>query len=179
MKLHLGRGEKRLIGYINIDIVPSDSAVDIVADITKSETFKNITPNSVDEIFMQAVFEHLWPEEQLPALKLWRSLLKPGGSLIIQYIPDFERIAKAYISKEPGTARNLPPYCPFFDIANVRRYTHGLGTKEIIHQFHKDIFDKDKIEGLLKEAGFKEIEIKNVYYEDEPIDVNLNIRATK
>jgi len=168
MRLHLGCGGVRLEGYTNIDLSWSP-ACDVVCDITKLD----FPENSVDEIFMNAVFEHLWRWEQAKALKMWYNILKPGGLLRIYSLPDFERVAKAFLSRERGIVG------PVFDLQNVSRYTHGAYGEGDVLQVHKDIFTRGSISALLKDAGFDILRIDNVCWEDEPVDVNLNIEAIK
>ena len=168
MKLHLGCGGVRLEGYTNIDLRGGPSC-DIVCDIVKLD----FPDNSVDEIFMNAVFEHLWKGEQEVALRLWHRILKPKGLLKIKSLPDFERVARAFLNKEKGIVG------PVFDLYNVSRYTHGAYGEGDLLQIHKDIFTKDSISSLLRNTGFDILKIENAYWENEPIDVNLSIEAMK
>lgn len=168
MKLHLGCGGVRLEGYTNIDL-RAGPACDIACDITKLD----FPDNSVDEIFMNAVFEHLWNWQQENALRLWHRILKPKGLLRIWSLPDFERIARAFLNKEMGIVGSV------FDLYNVFRYTHGAYGEGDWLQVHKDIFTKGSISALLNRVGFNVVKIENAYWENEPVDVNLNITAMK
>ena len=100
MKLNLGSGFKKENGYINIDANPSCKP-DLVHDNLAKLPYENGT---IDEIKMDAVFEHLWPWEQLPAIRHWYRLLKPGGKLVINWIPNFKEVARCYVeeSEWPG-----------------------------------------------------------------------------
>lgn len=168
LKLHLGCGNNRLKGYINIDLYTTS---DLRLDITDLRYFDD---NSVNEIFMNAVFEHLYNFQQLPALKEWWRVLKPGGKLIINSIPDFDIYAKAYFDKLKGN------WSKIVDLEEIFRYTHGAyNDKNFFAQLHKDIFNKPKIEKLINEAGFEIEEIKNVSWNDEPIPCNINVVARK
>jgi predicted SAM-dependent methyltransferase len=168
MKLHLGCGNVHLDGYINIDAQVRPAA-DLVADVTKLD----YPENSIDEIYLNAVFEHLWKEDHVPVCTAWRKMLKPGGVLAIDSLPDFDRIAKAYVNKERGIVESV------FGLYDVSRYTGGMYGPKDIFQIHKDIFTAESIRNILQAAGFTRIDIKNVYWGNEPIDVNLNIRAIK
>ncbi|MGK9477098.1 methyltransferase domain-containing protein [Melioribacter sp. OK-6-Me] len=168
IKLHLGCGDKILDDYINIDLYNNNAELKL--DITNLDYFKD---DSVDEIFMNAVFEHLYTFEQIPALKEWRRILKPGGKLIINSIPDFDIVVDAYVNKKPGNVSEV------FNLYEVSRYTHGeYNSGNKLGQIHKDIFTKEKIIQLLKDTGFDVISIKNVNWEDEPIPCNINVIAT-
>ncbi len=167
IKLHLGCGDKILDGYINIDLYNNNAELKL--DITNLDYFED---DSVDEIFMNAVFEHLYTFEQIPALKEWRRILKPGGKLIINSVPDFDVIIDAYLNKKQGNVSKV------FNLYEVSRYTHGeYNSQNKLGQIHKDIFTKEKIIQLLKNSGFDIISIKNVNWEDEPIPCNINVIA--
>jgi predicted SAM-dependent methyltransferase len=169
VKLHLGCGPKILDGYINIDLY--SPYADIKLDITDLSYFAN---NSVDEIFMNAVFEHLYTFEQIPALREWRRVLKPNGKLRINSIPDFDVIADAYYNKQKGNCGEV------FNLYEVTRYSHGDYTPENrLGQIHKDLFTKEKVDKLLKEAGFTVQLIEDVHWEKEPVPCNINIIAVK
>ncbi len=169
LKLHLGCGYKILDGYVNIDLY--SPAADLKMDIVDLSCFKD---SSVDEIYLNAVFEHLYVFEQMKALAEWWRVLKPGGKLVMRSIPDFDEIARAYISAAPGNDGLR------FDIEEVSRYTHGAyGRDNRLGQIHKDVFTKPKMRKLLERVGFKVISMENVCYADEPNPVNLNIVAVK
>lgn len=80
LRLHLGCGEQRLEGYVNIDYPPSEHTVqtktgaDIFADITTL----NFPTHSVDEIRLHHVFEHFDRATALALLIKWHSCLKIG-----------------------------------------------------------------------------------------------------
>jgi glycosyltransferase involved in cell wall biosynthesis len=100
-RLNLGCGAKRLDGYINIDVVPSP-ATDLVADIVQLPMFPD---ESVDEIRMDAVYEHLYRHDRTGALREWLRILRPGGRLVLNWIPDFAAAIDAYSERRPGIQR--------------------------------------------------------------------------
>jgi SAM-dependent methyltransferase len=84
MKLNLGCGDKIIDGYINVDVAQERAGKqpDVIADIRKlSEVFE---VNSVTEILAVHVVEHFWRWEVEEILKMWVSLLKPGGRMILE-----------------------------------------------------------------------------------------------
>lgn len=169
IKLHLGCGSNILNGYINIDLY--NQSADMKLDITDLSYFED---NSIEEIFLNAVFEHLYTFEQERALKEWHRILKPGGLLRIDSLPDFDEIIKAYINKTKGHIKQT------FDLYEVTRYSHGdYNPENRIGQMHKDLFTKSKIRNLLKNAGFVISKIQNVCWGNEPNPVNINVIATK
>lgn len=91
MKLHLGCYQKKIHGYVNVDIRPEVNP-DLVDDVF---VLSKIQPNTVDVIYACHVLEHARPEEAKKALSKWRSLLKLGGVLRIA-VPDLEAVFKYY-----------------------------------------------------------------------------------
>jgi GT2 family glycosyltransferase/tetratricopeptide (TPR) repeat protein/predicted SAM-dependent methyltransferase len=169
LKLHLGCGYKILEGYVNIDLY--SPAADLKLDITNLSTFHD---NSVDEIYLNAVFEHLYIFEQRKALAEWHRVLKPGGVIRIDSIPDFDEIVRAYIERAPGNSGGV------FDIEEVSRYTHGAYSEHNkLGQIHKDVFNKEKVRKLLEDAGFEVCKIESVCWGDEPNPVSMNVTAVK
>ncbi|MGQ9580162.1 MAG: glycosyltransferase [Armatimonadota bacterium] len=169
LKLHLGCGYKILDGYINIDLY--SPVAQLQRNISDLSCFEDC---SVEEIYLNAVFEHLYVFEQRRALAEWWRVLKPGGRLVIHSIPDFDEVVRAYINHAPGN------YGRVFDIEEVSRYTHGAyGVHDKLGQIHKDVFNKSKIRELLERAGFEIVSMENVCWGEKPNPVNLNVVAIK
>gem|GEM_PF-2542398 len=169
IKLHLGCGYKVLDGYVNIDLY--SPVADLKLNISDLSCFED---SSVEEIYLNAVFEHLYVFEQRKALAEWWRVLKPGGKLIIHSIPDFDEIVRAYLNRAPGNDGLV------FDIEEVSRYTHGAyDVENKLGQIHKDVFTKQKMRKLLEGAGFEIASMENVCWGEEPNPVNLNIVAVK
>lgn len=170
LKLNLGCGSMRMEGYINIDIVPT-KATDLVQDIVD---LPRLRANSVEEIFLHAVFEHLYAYEQKSALREWRRVLRPGGRLIIRGIPDFDLVAQAYVERARGVTR------PVFDLWDAYRYTHGDPRPDNSPgQLHKDLLTKEKVKGLLTATGFKVVTIEQGREPDEPFPLSFSVEAIK
>lgn len=79
MKLNLGAADRRIPGFLSVDVVPP---ADIIADLTQPWPWWD---SSVDEVVAQDVFEHL-PSKRQTMNELWR-VLKPGGVATIG-VPD-------------------------------------------------------------------------------------------
>ena len=90
VKLHLGCGENKIPGYVNIDFPSEDHTVqtrrgaDYFYDITKL----SFPRNSISEVRNHHVFEHFSRAKSLALLTAWHIWLKDGGSLHIE-TPDF------------------------------------------------------------------------------------------
>lgn len=82
IRLNLGCGDKILEGYINVDYAPSRKGKkpDVIADLRELKFERNFA----DEILSVHVIEHfyLWEAEEL--LTHWKSILKPGGAIVLE-----------------------------------------------------------------------------------------------
>ena len=87
IKLNLGCRNKKLPGFINIDIC-EDTKPDVVDN---AFTLKKFQWESVDLIYSSHMLEHLNYAESFKALSRWHFLLKKGGVLRLS-VPDLEVI---------------------------------------------------------------------------------------
>ena len=136
MKLHLGCGNKRIEGFINIDCryLPT---VDVVENIRFLRTFKN---NSVELIYASHVLEHFSRWEYKQCLRRWFEILQPGGIARIA-IPDFEMICEHYMK--------------FRDLRKLSGLLYGGQDYEENNHFW--CWDSDNIKKELFEIGFSSI----------------------
>ncbi len=139
-KLHLGCGEIKIPGYINIDSRKTN-ATDIIHDIKDLSIFEN---DSVDEIYACHVLEHFGRFEVNDILKNWNKTLKQNGVLKIA-VPDFESI------------------CSIYNETNKISLIEGpvIGGQTYENNFHYNIFDYDKLKKILLDCGYKSIERYN------------------
>jgi len=85
--------------------------------------------------------------------------LRPGGKLVIRYVPDFDYVARAYVEKQPGETN------PTFDLYEVYRYTHGDPVPwNAPEQIHRDVFTRSSLEADLRDTGFEAVSVSNVSY---------------
>ena len=132
LKLHLGCGERRLAGFLNIDR-RNTPAVDFVLDIARLP----FGDASVSLIESYHVIEHI-PRNLLPGvLGEWSRLLEPGGVLVLE-LPDFDAAVKEYIG---GNERRLDS---IFGLQRFPGDTHFFG------------YNHKRLGEMLKEAGFRE-----------------------
>lgn len=149
MKLHLGCGQIYLKGYVNIDYPPASQSVqpNIKADLYKDITKLNYHKDSIDEIRLHHVFEHLVRPDALAQLCKWRDWLKIGGLLRIE-TPDAISSFKIMTS----------PLFSYSDKQQVLR--HLYGSHEASWAIHCDGWYKNKFEYTLKELGFNKLKFK-------------------
>lgn len=136
MKLHLGCGEKRLPGYVHIDIRPIEG-LDYVHDIKNLPMYDNC---SVDEIYASHVLDHISRYKIDETLREWNRILKEGGTLRIA-VSDFERVVTMYLEGLDleelwgcivgGHKDEHDRHGCIFDFATLRRYLEQHGFENI------------------------------------------------
>ena len=136
MKIHLGCGNVRIPGFINIDLTQSE-AVDLQSDIRYLSSF---SPNSVDLIYACNVLEHFKLYEIRAVLKRWRSLLKDDGILRVS-VPDLEALFKYYVKTK--------------DLNGI--YPSLFSCQGKPFSFHYWGWDFKTLKSDLEEIGFKNI----------------------
>ena len=100
-KLHLGCGNIKLDGFINID-VRHTPATDRVMDISDLAEFSD---NSVDMIYASHCLEHFSFHIILDILCEWNRVLKKGEGELILRVPDFDILVNAYLRRRPHSDR--------------------------------------------------------------------------
>jgi hypothetical protein len=146
LRVHLGCGDDRLPGFVNIDYRPT-SAVDVAMDLSLPQ----LADGSVSLAFSNAFFEHLYRPARAPHLRRIRRALAPEGACCYMGFPYFPNIARLYVERGPGTASQV------FDLFNVYRYTHGDPEGQAswwLGQLHKSLFDEQEVDALLAPSGF-------------------------
>lgn len=137
-KLHLGCGEKKIEGYINIDIRESVKP-DIVDDIGK---LNNIQNESMELIYACHVLEHFNRITYKNVLKRWYEVLKPNGVLKVS-VPDIESVFSEYSKGTP--------------LKKLLGFLYGGQTYP--ENFHYIGFDFNTLKSDLEEIGFKGIKL--------------------
>lgn len=91
LKLHLGSADKRIAGWVNIDIHPAELSLNIARPLPFED-------RTVDFVYSAHTFEHLpYPDEAHRHLKDILRVLKRGGVARL-VVPDIEALARAYVS---------------------------------------------------------------------------------
>lgn len=173
MKLHLGCGNIKLDGWVNIDTRRSD-ATDVISRL--EEIDKIYGPESVDTIYSCHVLEHFGfgcvKPSVLGMLKMWTSLLKPGGEMYVS-VPDLKQIAKG-ILEAPDLHTEV----------NFMKCTYG--GSEYPENRHFMGFTYGILKDLMLVAGLKDVVVFQPFcmtdtstFSINNVPISLNLKATK
>jgi len=136
MKLNIGCWNRRMEGFINIDIV-NHKGVDIVDDVS---TLNRIENSSCDLIYASHVLEHFDRIDYRKVLRAWVSKLKNGGTLRVA-VPDFGSVCTMYAINK-----------------NIKEMIGMVvGTHDIAYEGHKMIFDCDLLTSNLEDVGLTNV----------------------
>ena len=103
LKLHLGCGNSRLAGWVNIDYPPADLAMDLGWDLPFDD-------GSVTHAYMAHVLEHFdYPGEALALVKELHRVLAPRGVLRV-VVPDIRKCIMAYAAGDGSFDRRADPW---------------------------------------------------------------------
>ena len=151
MKLNLGCGNKKVEGFIGIDIKDAD----VVADIRKLP----YDDNSVDEIMAIHVCEHAFQHEIVAMIREWLRVLKPDGKMALE-LPCFDKVVK-YI-RENDVLDDRMVRWPLFG----QPETHKDGCEAV----HKYCWTRSEFKKMLVYAGcinvVEEVPVYHVPYRD-------------
>jgi len=136
MKINCGCGDKRLPGYVNIDIQQGKG--DIQGDCAKLE-FKE---GSVEEVISFHLLEHLDYGGGQRFIKSSHKMLKPGGKFVAE-LPNFLELCQKVID---GKADHMTMMYIF-------------GNQRNAEQYHKWGYCPEYLESYLRGIGFKNIKI--------------------
>ena len=174
MKVQMGCGDDHLEGFVNMDCRPTKAA-DFIGDLNVPDYF---TPGSVDLVYSNAFFEHLYRNQKLPHLQTIAKILSAKGMCLYIGLPYFPEIARLYLENGPGIVGDS------FDLFHVYRYTHGdpeaVDPSGWFEQLHKSLFDGPELQQLLKSSGFSSSIVFHYSYPgEEKTPVNCGFLASK
>lgn len=159
-KVQIGGGVHTLCGFMNIDIVPP---ADLVCDVREGIPLGDA---SVRTIFTEHFFEHIdYPISAKFFVSECHRILIDDGELILG-VPDGEQIAKAYMERDQDvfvetkkrwySKRNCQKDInTYIDLLNYHFRDQDDDPKYNPHYW---AYDFEKLESLLKNAGFSSIE---------------------
>jgi predicted SAM-dependent methyltransferase len=141
LRLHLGAGNINLQGWVNID-ARAGKHIHLCRDNFSLEEFVD---NSIGEIYLCHVLEHLAFDELNAILINFRNKLRNGGRLRIS-VPDFNSLVRIYLDRER-------------DLESIRLAL--MGGQDYAYNHHKSVFDYRLLSKYLTDAGFTNIESWN------------------
>ncbi len=148
MKLNIGSGSQVFPGYTNVD--KYDDRAEIKADVCDLK----MEDNSIEEVLMSHVIEHINPYLIMGVFCNIRRMLIPGGKLVIE-VPNIEIIFNEF--KDADMAKRYfllnSVYCPM--------NTSGTGPPEEITSPHLWGWTPEMLIVHLQNAGFTNISIKS------------------
>lgn len=176
LRLHLGCYNKKIHGFVNIDVRPEVNA-DITDDCIKLTKIRN---NSVDLIYTSHMLEHTTRNDSIKALERYYEVLKSGGEIYIS-VPDLEMVFRHYILHQ--------------DLRLLQNFLYG--SQKHIADLHYNGWDFKTLREDLELAGFKDVErydtwktgwshiddyskayLPHMDFENGTL-MSLNVRATK
>jgi hypothetical protein len=174
LKIQMGCGDDHLDGFVNMDC-RATRAADFLGDLNVPDYF---SPGSVDLVYSNAFFEHLYRNQKLPHLQTISNVLSANGLCLYIGLPYFPEIARLYLEKGPGIVGES------FDLFHVYRYTHGdpeaVDPSGWFEQLHKSLFDGPELAQLLKSSGFgASLVFYYSYPGEEKTPVNCGFLASK
>lgn len=134
MKLHLGCYQKKIHGFVNVDI-REDVKPDVVDDVF---VLNKIKDNSIELIYACHVLEHA--QDPLNVLDVWYSKLKQGGVLRIA-VPDMQAVCEHYVFHK--------------DLKVLKAFIWG--SQKHPYDYHYVGFDERILTDMLQAARFQSI----------------------
>ncbi len=135
-RLHIGSGNKRLPGWINIDLLPLPG-VDVVADVTEGLDF-----SGVEAIFAEHFLEHLRLDKAIDFLCEAHRVLDPGAWMRLSTPNlDWVWLTQYQLRAEPDVKVDFA--------LRLNRGFHGWG--------HRFVWNRDLLTRALLAAGFTEL----------------------
>lgn len=165
MKLNLGSHAKTLKGYISVDALPLPE-IDVVHNLTNFPY--PWEDDSIEEIVMVEVLEHISWRDTVNVLKECYRILEPKGKIHIQ-VPDCGSMMEAYVNDKISIA--IPHKGNEDYINQIQKDTRKLvhpnrwqfaftGAQKHEFDSHLNVFTRDILDNNLRHAGFQKVVFK-------------------
>ena len=153
--LHLGCGNIRIPGYVNIDIRET-GAVDLVMDIANL----NYPDNSIGMIYACSCLEHFSYRLVSDVLREWHRVMKPAGELVL-VVPDFDKLVKIYLHHFTWNIFKTRLHARVLNDAFQGDF---MGGQDYPENTHKTLFNYQYLKSLLLDVGFYDVKrVRNGY----------------
>jgi predicted SAM-dependent methyltransferase len=167
MKLHIGCGDRKRDGYVNID-TRETAATDMVADAWNLAAFADGT---VAEVYSRHMLEHLHPGDARRTVQEWHRVLAGDGVLHL-IVPDLIFHCRQLLGEVQSGFKDQRQHA-FASIYGWRSASFG-GERFDVHLWG---YDEPAITELLRGCGFARVERVRAGPDSEPW--HLNVRAWK
>ncbi len=135
-RLHIGSGNKRLEGWVNIDLLPLPG-VDVVADVTQGLDYRDC-----EVVFAEHFLEHLAVDDALNFLLECHRVLAPGGWLRLS-TPNLDWVWSTHYRVEaPEEEKRVMAM-------RLNRAFHGWG--------HRFLWNRQVLGEALEACGFDQV----------------------
>jgi len=146
--LHIGCGDIKFNGWLNVDLNERLDTVDLIWDATESFPFQD---QSCFLIYSEHFLEHLTIEQASSFLTECYRLLEPGGILRIA-MPSLEEVIKKYSSEDWKNQDWLS--WPEHQFIQTRAEMLNISFR---WWGHKWLYDYEELSRRLHEAGFSDV----------------------
>jgi glycosyltransferase involved in cell wall biosynthesis/predicted SAM-dependent methyltransferase len=150
VRLHLGCGDVRLPGYVNVDLPCEKRPLHTKLDVDLEADIRDLcfAPETVEEVRLHHVFEHFDRGTALRLLITWYAWLEDDGRLVIE-TPDSEKQVKVFLESRSAEER-------------ARSVRHIFGSHEAEWACHKDGWYRDKFVLFLSALGYENLSFRRV-----------------
>lgn len=146
-RLHFGCGQRRIPGWINVDLVGSDLDIDLAAPLPWT--------NAVfDAVVSQQVIEHMEIESELmPLFAELARVTRPGAEIWLS-CPDMEKVCRAYFEDrgqqllDDRRSRVPVGWVDDMPVSHMINVMFHQGNE------HKNLYDFELLKWLLERHGF-------------------------
>lgn len=135
LKIHIGCGQRKIHGFLNIDIDPNNNP-----DLVDDAWLNSQKENSAHIIYACHILEHIPKSKCQLILYRWLDILAPNGSLYIS-VPNIRAAMARYLINK--------------DLKEISGFLWGGQKTE--WDFHYNGFDYDSLSNLLTYVGFSKI----------------------
>lgn len=150
-RIHLGSGDHRLAGWINVDVDPA-MAVDLAADLRRGMPLRS---GSVDLIHSEDFLEHLDEADGKLVLRECHRVLRTGGVMRL-LTPDLRALVdEIYVRRDPRHLRWCRAYLDADDPCEALNMHMRMAGD------HRFIYDEEHLTSLLSDLGF---DVRRVRY---------------
>ncbi len=146
IKAHVGAGQNIREGYDNIDAYPNIHRADYVQTtvdkFARAETLNTLyQPNTLAEIRLHHVFEHISILDLDRTLRTWNKLLKMGGTVFLE-VPDFDACVRRILALGDDARTEI-------------FYRHIFGSQFTAGEYHRNGLTPRRLTRLLEQYGFE------------------------